>query len=73
MSLGDADGDGVLEVLFGTFSGRLWALRGDTGQVGGKVLAPVLPVKLLDKRPGLQLVVSAGDGRLYAVDGVSGG
>jgi len=74
----DVDGDGNIEVLLGSNNGHVHVLSGVTGMdVGpfpfktfGKIMAPVLPVKLDDPgMPGLQLVVMAFDGFLYAIDG----
>lgn len=80
-TLGDVDGDGQLEVVVGSYDGRLHVLDGRTGQdvrpfpfrTYGHIVTPILLTKLdHEKRAGLQLVVVAGDGVLYVVDGVTG-
>ncbi len=76
VSFGDVDGDGVLDIVFGTMSGALYALRGDTGAVlprfpiklGGRVVAAVTLASLETRReyvsvaPALHLIVPAFDG-----------
>ncbi len=77
---GDIDGDGALELVMGTGSGRIVALRAGTGEfvrhfpVGarGKIMAPVTVVKLQDESVGQHVVVPSFDGLLYIVDGVTG-
>jgi len=77
---GDINGDGELEIVFGTGSGDIHAVNGKTGQevpnfpfrTGGRVMAPVLIVKLLEGTRAQHLVVSSFDGLLYMVDGLTG-
>lgn len=53
-TVGDINGDGVLDVVLSTVSGHIWALNGQTGQAlphfpfktAGKILAPILLVNL---------------------------
>jgi len=80
VSVADVDGDGALEVVLGTSTGHIHVLRGVDGRpvppfpfrARGRIAAPVLPVKLLEGRPSLHLVVLAFDGILYLVDGATG-
>ena len=79
VTLGDVNGDGRLEVVFGTTSGQIFVLDGHTGrnipnfpfQTHGRIAAPVLITQLT---PGLsqQLVVMSFDGHMYMVDGLTG-
>lgn len=74
-TIGDVDGDGVLDVVLPTTAGSVWALRGDTGaplphfpvRAGARTMAPVLLVNLQNQthtatRPGLHLVFGSFDG-----------
>lgn len=78
--MGDVDGDGALEVVFGTSAGVVHALRGATGRdvpgfpfaTRGRIMAPVLLAPLVAGAPGLHLVVPSYDGHLYAVHGATG-
>ncbi len=80
-SLGDINGDGVLEVVFASASGAVYALSGISGRdvapfpfrTRGRITAPVLLVRLRDSGPALHAVVQSYDGHLYAIDGVTGG
>uniref|UniRef100_A0A7S3XE24 DEX1 C-terminal domain-containing protein n=1 Tax=Picocystis salinarum TaxID=88271 RepID=A0A7S3XE24_9CHLO len=80
VTVADVDGDGALEVVLGTSTGHIHVLRGVDGRpvapfpfrTRGRIASPVLPVKLLDSRPSLHLVVLAFDGILYMVDGATG-
>lgn len=83
VSVGDVDGDGHTEVVFGTTSGHVYAVRGDTGRdvpsfpfrTHGRVMAPVLLVNLKRSRPrgaGLDLVVTSFDGFVYMIEGETG-
>ena len=80
MTVGDIDGDGGLEVVFGTSGGGVHALRGATGldvpgfpfRTRGRIMAPVLLVPLVEGMRGLHLVVQSYDGHLYAIHGATG-
>jgi len=77
---GDVNGDGNLEIVFGTGSGHVHVVSGETGEelpnfpfrTGGRVMAPVLIVKLLDNSKAQHLVVQSFDGILYMIDGITG-
>ena len=64
------DGDGELEVVVGTSSGAIHALRGSTGKTmapfpflpGGRVMSPALLTKLRPNAPGLSVVTISFDG-----------
>ena len=87
-TLGDVNGDGILDIVFGTTAGGIYALHGKTGAVlehfpilaGGPVLAPVLLLNLNQTAPpalpsaarGLHVVVPAHDGILYLISGTTG-
>lgn len=78
-TFGDVNGDGELEVIFGTSSGYLYAVSGKTGRdianfpfrTHGCIAAPVL-ITQLSQGSSQQLVVMSFDGHLYMVDGISG-
>ena len=80
VSVGDIDGDGALEVVFGTSAGGVHALRGASGldvpgfpfRTHGRIMAPVLLAPLVAGAPGLHLVVQSYDGHLYAIHGETG-
>ena len=74
VSIADIDLDGTLDVVFGTVSGQLWALRGNNGSVlprfpyktNGKIIAPVT---ILTPHYALPLLVFPSfDGRVYVAD-----
>ena len=79
MTFGDVNGDGELEVVFGTTSGYLYAVSGRTGldipnfpfKTHGRIAASVL-ITQLSQGLSQQLVVMSFDGHLYMVDGISG-
>lgn len=79
VTLGDVNGDGKLEVVFGTQAGYIYALSGDTGRditnfpfrTYGRIAASVL-ITQLTQGLSQQLVVMSSDGHLYMVDGISG-
>ena len=79
VTLGDVNGDGKLEVVFGTTAGHIYALSGDTGRditnfpfrTHGRIAASVL-ITQLTQGLSQQLVVMSFDGHLYMVDGLSG-
>ena len=80
VTFGDVNGDGELEVTFGTSSGYLYAVSGKTGRdipnfpfrSHGRIAASVL-ITQLSQGLSQQLVVMSFDGHLYMVDGISGG
>lgn len=80
VTVGDIDGDGGLEVVFGTSAGGVHALRGATGRdvpgfpfrTRGRIMAPVLLAPLVEGMRGLHLVVQSYDGHLYAIHGATG-
>lgn len=79
VTFGDVNGDGELEVVFGTTSGYLYAISGKTGldipnfpfRTHGRIAASVLLTQL-SQGVSQQLVVMSFDGHLYMVDGISG-
>ena len=79
VTLGDVNGDGKQEVVFGTTSGHIYALSGDSGRdianfpfrTHGRIAASVL-ITQLTQGLSQQLVVMSFDGHLYMVDGISG-
>ncbi len=79
VTFGDVNGDGELEVVFGTTSGYLYAISGKTGldipnfpfRTHGRIAASVL-ITQLSQGLSQQLVVMSFDGHLYMVDGISG-
>ncbi|RNF07421.1 putative FG-GAP repeat protein [Trypanosoma conorhini] len=87
ITYGDVDGDGAIDLAFGTTAGLLYAVRGRDGvplphfpvATEGPILAPPLPVNLNNTLPsqqrgpeGLHLVVPSHDGVLYIVSGTTG-
>lgn len=77
---GDVNGDGALEIVFGTATGEIHVVSGRTGEelpqfpfrTGVRVMAPVLITKLQDHTASQHLVVTAFDGLLYMIDGATG-
>ncbi|EPY21276.1 FG-GAP repeat protein [Strigomonas culicis] len=78
---GDVNQDGVVDVVFGTSAGAIYALNGTNGHVlpnfpiitGGSVVAPPLLLRLQGiVSRHLHLVVPSHDGHLYIVDGGGG-
>jgi hypothetical protein len=78
---GDIDGDGLLEIVFGTVDGRVHAIKGTDGspvanfpfQTGHRVQAPVTIAPLNPHTPNVQhILVMSFDGFLYVIDGKSG-
>lgn len=78
---GDVDGDGLLEIVFGTLDGRVHAIRGTDGspipnfpfQTGFRVQAQPTIAPLDPHNPNVQhILVMSFDGFLYAINGKSG-
>ncbi|CCW65810.1 unnamed protein product [Phytomonas sp. EM1] len=82
VSFGDINGDGFMDVVFGTTEGLIYALDGRDGHVlnhfpvvtEGPIISPVLlmNVKQGDVRGGLHVIAPSHDGNLYVVDAISG-
>lgn len=79
-TMGDVNGDGILELVFGTNKGYIYAVRGDNGEIlksfpvktGGSIYAPILITDLYEipnHNHPLQLVVPSFDGNVYIIDG----
>jgi len=79
-SIGDINGDGILDVVVGTTEGHIFAVNGRDGstfpifpiKLRGRLQSPPLLVKLNQASNSLHIVVSAYDGHLYLIDGSSG-
>lgn len=78
---GDIDGDGLLEIVFGTLDGKVHAIRGTDGspianfpfQTGYRVQAQPTIAPLDPHTPSVQhILVMSFDGFLYAINGKSG-
>lgn len=78
---GDIDGDGLLEIVFGTLDGKVHAIRGTDGspianfpfQTGYRVQAQPTIAPLDPHNPSVQhILVMSFDGFLYAINGKSG-
>ena len=74
VSIADVDMDGTLDVVLGTVSGHLWALRGDNGTVlprfpfktNGKIVAPIT---ILTPHYAMPLLIFPSfDGRVYVAN-----
>ena len=76
-SVGDVDGDGLLDIVVGTTSGAVHALRARDGvereqwpiDVGDKILAPLVLTKLRPKKTGLDVLVATHEGAVHVVHG----
>jgi len=81
----DVNGDGELEIVFGTSNGEIHVVSGKTGEelplfpfvvgdghVQSGVMAPILVTKLQDHTKAMHLVVVGFDGLLYMIDGITG-
>lgn len=76
---GDVDGDGLLEIVFGTADGKLHVMRGTDGrplpgfpfQTGGRIQAPATITNLQQHSPHQHIMVMSFDGYLYLIDGKS--
>jgi hypothetical protein len=78
---GDIDGDGLLEIVFGTLDGRVHAIKGTDGspipnfpfQTGFRVQAQPTIAPLDPHNPNVQhILIMSFDGFLYAINGKSG-
>lgn len=81
VTFGDIDGDGMMDVVFGTTSGHIYALHGVNGSVkhnfplktSGPIIAPLLLLNIGRSRSdALHLIVPSHDGNLYIADGKGG-
>ncbi|GBG71239.1 hypothetical protein CBR_g8542 [Chara braunii] len=78
-TVGDVDGDGSTDIVFGTSSGHIYAMTGKDGKnlthfpfrTHGRIMAPVLLTNFHRTRH-LDLVVLGFDGYLYMINGASG-
>lgn len=78
VTAGDVNGDGDIELVWGTGSGHVYAVRGVDGldinnfpfKTRGRIHAPVLLTRLTDG-PSLHAVVPSFDGFLYLIDGLT--
>lgn len=76
-SVGDVDGDGLLDIVVGTTSGVVHAFRARDGagrerwpiDVGDKILAPLVLTKLRPKKTGLDVLVATHEGAVHVVHG----
>jgi len=76
-ALGDVDGDGKLEVVFGSYDNKVYALNGEDGNVvwsyttGDKVMSsPALGD--VDGDGKLEVVFGSNDNKVYALNGEDG-
>lgn len=77
---GDINADGLLEVVFATTKGAVYAVSGATGydiegfpfRTRGRIMAPVLLTRAMAGTRSLQAVVPSADGHLYIIDGLLG-
>lgn len=85
-TLGDINGDGIVDVVLATSSGHIWAMNGKNGdslpnfpvKLGGEIMAPPLILAMGNAGQGptglpvRHVVVPSHDGYLNVVDGSSG-
>eukprot|EP00879_Flechtneria_rotunda_P003998 GHRR01004239.1.p1 GENE.GHRR01004239.1~~GHRR01004239.1.p1 ORF type:complete len:449 (+),score=111.00 GHRR01004239.1:366-1712(+) len=77
---GDVNGDGLLEIVFGTADGRVHAVRGTDGnsishfpfQTAGRIQAPATMTNLVKSANHQHILIMSFDGFLYLIDGSSG-
>lgn len=87
ITFGDINGDGILDLVFGTSAGLIYALHGTNGTIhrnfpvktNGPIVAPALLINLdseytesSGKAVPLHIVIPSHDGNLYVVDGREG-
>eukprot|EP00882_Tetradesmus_deserticola_P011585 GHRQ01012257.1.p2 GENE.GHRQ01012257.1~~GHRQ01012257.1.p2 ORF type:complete len:312 (+),score=119.86 GHRQ01012257.1:2070-3005(+) len=76
---GDVDGDGLLDIVFGTADGRVHAVRGTDGQplqgfpfqTGGRIQAAATITQLARNARHQHILIMSFDGFLYMIDGKS--
>ncbi|HEY2956257.1 MAG TPA: S8 family serine peptidase [Candidatus Eisenbacteria bacterium] len=73
-ALGDLDGDGVLEIVSGSFDGNVWAWHPDGSRLdafpvstGSSSLAGPIALGDLDGEPGVEIVAASRDGSLHVI------
>jgi len=76
-ALGDLDGDGLLEVVFGSKDGNVYALNGQNGSPLWifETLGPICSSPALgdiDNDGSLEVVIGSNDGNIYALNGEDG-